>query len=244
MKNHSQHLPGLPEPFLMIAVPGGRFDMGENDTVHPVDLDDFWMGEHPVTQALWMAVMGEADNPSYFKGLTRPVETVSWDLIDRGFLPRLNEMTLDARPSGTVYRLPAEAEWEYAARGGQARLASSYTFSGSEILDEVGWYDKNSHRETKPVGLKLKNALGLYDMSGNVWEWCADWYDRDYYRECLEKGVVKNPVGPEKGSDRVLRGGSWFNYALDCRSTHRNSSTPANRISNIGFRLVLSALPV
>jgi formylglycine-generating enzyme required for sulfatase activity len=251
MKNHPQHLPGLPEPFLMVAVPGGRFDMGGESwdnkrsmPIHPVELDDFWMGEHPVTQALWMAVMGEADNPSHFKGLTRPVETVSWELIDQEFLRQLNKITLDSRPPGTVYRLPTEAEWEYAARGGKHGKEKPYLFSGSEISDEVGWYNENSHGETKPVGLKLPNELGIFDMSGNVWEWCVDWYGGDYYQKCLDEGMVKNLKGPEKGSYRVLRGGSWLGYARLCRSTYRDSITPAARDGGIGFRLVLSALPV
>jgi len=251
MENHPQHLPGLSEPFLMIAIPGGTFDMGgeswDNERslpIHPVELSDFRMGQHPVTQALWLAVMGEENNPCYFKGLTRPVESVSWEQIDREFLPRLNEMTKDKRPAGTVYRLPTEAEWEYAARGGPDWKNQSFLYAGSDVLDEVGWYDDNSHGETKPVGLKMKNALGLYDMSGNVWEWCADWYGRDYYKKCLEEGVTKNPPGPEQGSNRVLRGGGWNLNAQICRSVSRDFSDPSDRPINIGFRLVLSITPV
>ncbi len=250
MKNHPQHLPDLPEPFHLIAVQGGPFDMGGESwnesslPVHPVELDDFWIGQYPVTQALWTAVMGEGNNPSNFKGLTRPVETVSWDLIDQEFLPQLNKTTENARPPGTAYRLPTEAEWEYAARGGKHWKKKAYLFSGSEILDEVGWYDDNSHSETKPVGLKLPNELGIFDMSGNVWEWCSDWYGSDYYQKCLDKGTVKNPKGPGKGSYRVNRGGSWISSARSCRPAYRNGLTPADRLYYIGFRLVLSPLPV
>lgn len=251
MENHPQHLPGLPEPFLMIAIPGGTFDMGgeswDNERtlpIHPVELSAFRMGQYPVTQALWMAVMGENNNPSYFKGLTRPVETVSWEQIDREFLPRLNEMTKGKRPADTVYRLPTEAEWEYAARGGPEWGNQSFLYAGSGVLDEVGWYDGNSQDETKPVGLKMKNSLGLYDMSGNVWEWCADWYGSDYYKKRLEEGIVKNPPGPEQGAHRVLRGGSWSVSTPYCRSMGRTGTVPSIRDALIGFRLVLSISPV
>ena len=232
----------------MISVKGGLFDMGGESwaesslPVHPVEVDDFWIGQYPVTQALWMAVMGQGNNPSYFKGNYRPVETVSWEMIVQEFLPRMNEITKDFRPYGTAYRLPTEAEWEYAARGGTHWKESSYLFAGSNILDEVGWYEKNSHHETRPVGLKLPNRLDIYDMSGNVWEWCMDWYDSDYYQECLGSGVAKKPKGPEQGAHRVLRGGSWINYAQYCRSTYRY--VPAFRFAYVGFRLVLFALPV
>jgi formylglycine-generating enzyme required for sulfatase activity len=246
MENHPQHLPDLPEPFLMIAVPGGRFNMGgkswDNESslpVHPVEVDDFWMGQYPVTQALWTAVMGAENNPAHFKGPARPVETISWDMIDQEFLPRLKKLTLDSRPSGTAYRLPTEAEWEYAARGGATDQPTKY--AGSNRLDEVGWYDNNSHGETKPVGLKLPNELGICDMSGNVWEWCEDqWHDT--YEGAPDDGSAW--VDREQGALRVCRGGSWFINAQFCRTTPRYHITPARRYYYIGFRLVLSALPV
>ncbi|NUQ24771.1 MAG: formylglycine-generating enzyme family protein [Saprospiraceae bacterium] len=250
MKNHYQPLPGLAQPFAMIAVPGGTFDMGGeswlNDAlpVHPVELDDFWIGEYPVTQALWTAVLGEANNPSRFKGADRPVETVSWEEIDQSFLPALNRLTENTRPPRTAYRLPTEAEWEYAARGGLQGKNESLLYAGSDILDEVGWYDDNSHGETKPVGLKLPNQLGLYDMSGNVWEWCNDWHGSEYYQECLDKGTINNPRGAEKGGSRVLRGGSWIHFAQLCRSSNRDLNAPTSRDIDVGFRLVLVSLPV
>jgi len=243
-------LPGLTRPFAMIAVPGGTFDMGGKSwsdsslPVHPVELDNSWIGEYPVTQALWTAVLGEANNPSSFKGADRPVETVSWEEIDRSFLPALNDLTENTRPPRTVYRLPTEAEWEYAARGGLQGKNESLIYAGSDVLDEVGWYDDNSHGETKPVGLKLPNQLGLYDMSGNVWEWCNDWYGSKYYQECLDKGTINNPSGPEKGDYRVLRGGCWIINAQGCRSPARFIIAPMFRYYDVGFRLVLVSLPV
>ena len=250
MENHQQHLPGLPEPFHLIAVQGGVFDMGGESwntaslPSHPVEVDGFWIGQYPVTQGLWVVVMGEGYNPSQFKGPNRPVETVSWEMIDQEFLPQLNKITENSRPLGMAYRLPTEAEWEYAAKGGKHGKDKPYLFSGSDILDEVGWYDENSHHETKPVGLKLPNELGIFDMSGNVWEWCSDWFESDYYQKCLDKGMVKNPKGLEKGSSRVYRGGSWFNNPRTSRNTYRRNYAPEYRPSNIGFRLVLSELTV
>uniref|UniRef100_UPI003364F926 formylglycine-generating enzyme family protein n=1 Tax=Haliscomenobacter sp. TaxID=2717303 RepID=UPI003364F926 len=185
-------------PFHLLEVKGGTFLMGSEEKdkdayewekpVHPVKVSDFWMGECVVTQALWKAIMGEENAPFYFQGDERPAETVSWELINDEFLPRLNNMT------GENYRLPTEAEWEYAARSGIHE--SPYLYAGSNRLEDVGWYGENSHGEAKPVGLKKPNALGLYDLSGNVDEWCADWYGgSDYYQECLDTGVVENPTG-------------------------------------------------
>ena len=227
--------------FGMIPIEGGSFMMGGSDDeardrekpVHRVELSSFWMGEFPVTQALWQAVLGE--NPSNFPGLDRPVESVSWLDITERFLPALNKLC------GKNYRLPTEAEWEYAARGGNHH--SSFLYSGSNRLSDVAWYAENSHDETKAVGLKQPNALGLYDLSGNVWEWCADWYDENYYQTCVEQRIVKNPAGPEKGLLRVLRGGSWhFNYPRSCRVSYRDYSYPENAGDSVGFRLVLSVL--
>ena len=181
------------------------------------------MGKYEVTQAQWKAVMGS--NPSRFKGDNLPVENVSWDDV-QAFIRKLNQLT------GKRYRLPTEAEWEYAARGGNK--SRGYKYAGGNNIDEVAWYDGNSGERTHPVGKKRPNELGLYDMSGNVWEWCSDWYDEDYYGNSPQN----NPQGPASGSSRVFRGGSWLNYAILCRSASRYYSTPDSRYGLIGFRLV------
>ncbi len=235
-------LPGIP-PCRLLHVPGGEFLMGSADDdkqaydnekpAHRVRLVDFYLGEFPVTQDLWEAATGE--NPSNFKGPSRPVEQVSWNDIVQKFLPALREKT------GHDYRLPTEAEWEYAARGGPFWESEPFHYAGSDRLEQVGWFDGNSGYETREVGLLLPNALGLYDMSGNVWEWCADWYGGSaYYAVCRQKDVVESPAGPEKGDSRVLRGGGYFRDAQNCRAAFRNSYGPANRSVNLGFRLALS----
>ncbi|AEE49123.1 formylglycine-generating enzyme family protein [Haliscomenobacter hydrossis] len=229
-------------PFQLVEVKGGVFQMGSEDEdaydwekpVHPVKVSDFWIGEYVVTQALWKAVMGEEHAPFYFQGDQRPAERVSWETINEQFLPRLNEMT------GENYRLPTEAEWEYAARGGINH--SRYKYAGSNRLKEVGWYIENSHRETKPVGLKKPNALGLYDMSGNVYEWCADWYEgSSYYQKCKDEGTVENPTGPAQGRYRVMRGGYWDFFPWSCRVSFRGFD-PQFDSGDVGFRLVVSVL--
>lgn len=240
-------LGGDPVSFRMIKVEGGAFMMGSEDEdkeafgrekpAHTVKLSTFWIGEFPVTQALWVAVMG--DNPAYFPGMNRPVEHVFWEDITERFLPALNQQ------SKQTYRLPTEAEWEFAARGGASATLSSQNrkckYAGSNRLRDVGWVYENSHFETKVVGLKQPNALGLYDMSGNVWEWCADWFDEKYYQTCVDKGVVRNPTGPTHGRNRVLRGGSWFYHPRHCRVSYRYDDDPENASSDWGFRLVVSS---
>ena len=215
----------------MVFVQGGTFQMGstdgENDEqpVHTVRVDDFYIGKYEVTQAQWRAVMG-ADPPELkFKGCDNcPVESVSWNDVQT-FIRKLNEKT------GKRYRLPTEAEWEYAARGG--KKSRGYKYAGSNDPDEVAWHNGNSGSKTHPVGRKKPNELGLYDMSGNVWEWCRDWYDKDYYKN----SPGNNPKGPSSGSYRVLRGGSWYSLPQLCRVANRDWVNPWLRGVNYGFRL-------
>ena len=221
--------------FKMVAVKGGTFQMGatseqqntsdDERPVHSVTLSDYYIGETEVTQALWQAVMGS--NPSSFTGNSqRPVESVSWNDCQT-FISRLNSKT------GMNFRLPTEAEWEYAARGGNRSNKTQY--SGSSNIDNVAWYYNNSGSTTHPVKGKSPNELGLYDMSGNVWEWCSDWYSSDYY----SNSPHNNPQGPSSGSYRVLRGGSWIAYAQYCRVASRYFHGPDFRNYYIGLRLAL-----
>ena len=222
--------------FDMVFVKGGTFQMGSNNEdsdekpIHTVTVSDFYMSATEVTQAQWKAVMGS--NPSNWKGDNLPVESVSWNDVQK-FLKKLNKST------GENYRLPTEAEWEYAARGGVEKngRSSQTKYAGSNNIDEVAWYDDNSGSKTHPVGQKNPNELGLYDISGNVWEWCNDWYDEDYY----SSSSINNPQGANSGGARVLRGGSWYYDAWNCRVANRLSNSPALRLSDFGFRLVLSA---
>ncbi|MDR1847902.1 MAG: formylglycine-generating enzyme family protein [Bacteroidales bacterium] len=214
----------------MVFVKGGTFMMGSNDgdsdekPVHSVTLSDFYIGKYEVTQAQWKAVMG--NNPSYFKGDNLPVEQVSWDDVQE-FIKRLNAMT------GKNYRLPTEAEWEFAARGGNS--SNGYTYSGSNSIGSVAWYDGNSGSETHTVGTKQANELGIYDMTGNVWEWCSDWYDS------YSGDSQTNPQGANSGSYRVGRGGGWGDGASSCRVAGRYYTSPVNRYYYRGFRLACSS---
>ena len=217
--------------FKMILVEGGTFYMGSDSgdinekPVHSVTLSDYMIGETEVTQELWQAVMG--DNPSYFKGnMQRPVEKVSWnDCLD--FIEKLNELT------GEHFSLPTEAQWEYAARGG--RYYEGYVYSGSDTIGNVAWYHENSSSSTHPVKAKQANELGLYDMSGNVWEWCQDWYG-DY-----TSTSVTDPTGASSGSYRVLRGGGWYGDPTYCRVSDRYYLTPERKDGHYGLRLALSS---
>lgn len=226
--------------FEMILVEDGSFWMGNNDDeealnreqpLHEVSLDEFYIGKHPVTQALWKSVMGADNNPSHFKGNERPVENVSREDA-LAFIDQLNQLT------NQTYRLPSEAEWEYAARGG--RKGHGYKYAGGNSMEEVGWYSENSGGETKTVGLKKPNELGLFDMSGNVYEWCLDWFSDTYYQECCERGIASNPLGAETGTYRIFRGGCW-NYGPDrCRVTYRHHDRPGRGYPYLGFRLVMT----
>ena len=215
----------------MVFVKGGTFTMGctseqsncydDEKPVHQVTVSDFRMGKYEVTQKQWKEIM--TNNPSRFKNCEDcPVEDVSWDDIQE-FIKKLN------LKSGKNYRLPTEAEWEYAARGGSA--GSSTLYAGSNNIDEIAWYDDH---KTHPVGQKKPNELGLHDMTGNVWEWCNDWYGN------YGSGNQSNPKGSSTGSSRVLRGGSWFDLARNCRVANRSYNNPVTRYYSYGFRLVLA----
>ncbi len=218
----------------MVKVEAGSFDMGatpemENpDTdekpVHRVTLtNNYYVGKYEVTQALWQAVMGS--NPSRFKGADLPVEQVSWKDCQK-FITKLNRLT------GKNFRLPTEAEWEYAARGG--KKSRGYQYSGSNTLGDVAWYENNALSQTHPVGTKQPNELGIYDMTGNVMEWCQDCYGS------YSSSPQTNPIGAVSGSDRVFRGGSWLDSARYCRASYHCNYAPDRRGIYLGLRLVLS----
>ena len=218
----------------MVKVEAGSFNMGatpeminpdtDEKPVHRVTLtNDYYIGKYEVTQALWQAVMGS--NPSHFKGDDLPVEQVSWNDC-QDFISKLNAMT------GKRFRLPSEAEWEYAARGG--KKSRGYQYSGSNTLGDVAWYEGNSGSKTHAVGTKQPNELGIYDMTGNVYEWCQDWYGS------YSSSPQTNPIGVVSGSRRVRRGGCWCYSARDCRTSYRRGNTPDFRYFDLGLRLVLS----
>ena len=218
----------------MVKVEAGTFIMGATSEmenpyswekpVHQVTLtNDYYIGKYEVTQALWQSVMGS--NPSEFKGDNLPVEQVSWN-DGQEFISKLNRMT------GRKFRLPTEAEWEYAARGG--KKSRGYQYSGSSNISDVAWYDGNSGSKTHPVGTKQANELGIYDMTGNVWEWCQDRYGS------YVSSSQKNPTGTVRGSNRVYRGGGWDIFAWSCRLSCRNYGPPYFRYDYLGLRLVLS----
>ena len=234
----------------MVLIPAGEFMMGalpEDENAyyyekprHKVQITkDFYVGKYPVTQKIWEAVMG--NNPSILKDPNRPVEKVSWfDCV--AFCNKLSKQE-GKQPAYTIdgydvscnwdangYRLLSEAEWEYAARGGEYHL-----YSGSNSLDEVAWYDANSEKETHPVGQKKPNGFGLHDMSGNVWEWCWDWYG-DYSTE-----NQSDPTGAPTSSIRVIRGGGWHYAERDLRVSFRDRTPPKRSFGSLGFRLGCSS---
>jgi len=221
----------------MVFVKGGSFRMGNDDKkvyawekpIHDVTVPDFYIGKYPVIQALWEEVMN--NNPSSFKGKNRPVEQVSWITISREFLPKLKELT------GKEYNLPSEAIWEFAAKGGIQ--SKEYKYAGSNDLNEVGWYNDNSHQETKPVGLKSPNELYLYDMNGNVLEWCLDHLHSNYENAPNDANAWID-INAYDYEARMLRGGSWYGIQRDCRPMSRFSFPPSITYKYVGFRLVFS----
>ncbi len=217
----------------MVRVEGGTFTMGATSEqgsdaesyekhAHQVTLSSFYIGKYEVTQAEWEAVMGS--NPSYFKGANLPVVNVNW-FDCQEFIRKLNELT------GKQFRLPTEAEWEYAARGGKRSYGVKY--AGDNDIDNVGWYSGNSNLTIHPVGQKRPNELGLYDMTGNVMEWCQDWYGS------YSSASQTNPQGPATGTSRVLRGGSWGDGSQYSHLSCRYDYDPDNRGGDSGLRLVL-----
>jgi len=227
--------------FTMMPVEGGTFMMGataeqgsdgsdRERPVHQVTLDTYFIGQTEVTQELWIAVMGS--NPSQFPGSTNPVENVSWEDCQE-FIATLNQLT------GRTFRLPTEAEWEFAARGGNE--SQGYKYAGSDIITSVAWYSGNDAWQirgtgsygTHPVATRMPNELMLFDMSGNVHEWCQDWF------AAYTSGDQLNPTGPATGNARVYRGGSWYFDEWFCRVSFRNSVTPTYRSYGIGLRLAL-----
>ena len=227
----------------LVKVDGGTFVMGgggeSDDNPCQVTLDGFYISDHEVTQKEWTDVMGY--NDSYLKGDDLPVDSIRWyeavrfcnRLSERqGLEPCYDEKNWNCDFAKNGYRLPTEAEWEYAARGG--RLSKGYEYSGSDRVSDVAWYESNSYYKSHPVKTKKPNELGLYDMSGNVWEWCNDWYE-------VSLGGGANPIGPASGLFRVHRGGSWNFDAGDCAVSYRNRWRPSNASITLGFRLARSA---
>jgi formylglycine-generating enzyme required for sulfatase activity len=242
-------IPGAKPSEGMVFVKGGSFRMGGSEgirgerLVHHVTLDSFYIGKYEVTQEEWMAVMG--NNPAEFRFIKNPMNFVHWHgaveyCNKRSRMEGLTPCYSGSRDqvacnfSADGYRLPTESEWEYAARGGLK--SRDYQYSGSDDADEAGWYGENSGNRPHPVGQKKTNELGIYDMSGNVWEWCWDWYDFDYHTHHGNPAI--NPAGPSTGIGRVFRGGSWKHLKAYLRTTFRNQFETFREYSSIGFRVV------
>ncbi len=236
-------------PFTMIYVKGGSFDMGataeqaegkdaDENPVHKVALSSFYIGECEVTQELWQLVMGttvtqqrDKANPAWplrGEGAKYPMYYVNFNEVQE-FIAKLNEMT------GQNFALPTEAQWEYAARGGNKSARNR--FSGDAVLENVGWFAGNANETNHPVAQKSANELGIYDMSGSVWEWCNDWYAIRSYSD--KQNAKANPQGVASGEDMVLRGGCILTEENSCRNSNRGHMNPEYRNSFTGFRLVL-----
>jgi formylglycine-generating enzyme len=244
-----------------VLIPAGTFQMGttgafwdeyyldDEKPVHTVNISRaYYLGKYEVTQKQWRAVMGT--DSSYFKGDNLPVEQVSWydavefcnklsekDSLTKCYTINGNDVSCNWNANG--WRLPTEAEWEYACKAGtttnfySGSLTNELCIPIDDSLDRIGWYCGNSNYTTHPVGLKEPNAFGLYDMSGNVYEWCWDWYSNPYYTNT----TVTDPRGANSGTTRVLRGGSWYSYTLSCRSSNRFNSDPDFQDLGYGFRI-------
>jgi formylglycine-generating enzyme required for sulfatase activity len=235
----------------MIFLYGGTFEMGctseqnncfgDEKPVHTVVLPDFYIGKFQVTQKLWHVVMGRSIRMQLYlvnskslngEGSEYPMYYVNYSECEE-FCSTLNQLLSKQLPKGYKFTLPTEAQWEFAARGGNKSTRNMY-FGGNSI-DEVAWYEENSNGRAHLVGKKDKNELGIYDMSGNVMEWCRDWYYDFYY----ENSPSENPKGPDKGTGRVLRGGGWNSKSQHCRVSFRHCTSPSNRSYDVGFRLAL-----
>ena len=219
---------GIPCP--MVYIEGGTFEMGSNERereqpIHSVIVPSFYLGKFLVTQSLFENVMGK--NPSHFQGITRPVEQVSWEDAEL-FISCLNEMTKHE------FRLPTEAEWEYAAKGGEQ--SEGYQYCGSDNLKQVGWYGENSGQETKPVGLLLPNESGIHDMSGNVWEWCKKDRYSDYQNTSDDSTWN---IKSDSTANYVVHGGSCFSNSIGCVPSSSNIVFPGSHSEVIGFRLCM-----
>jgi formylglycine-generating enzyme len=232
----SSHAQQYPE---MIKAEGGSFEMGDEQgvgkaneqPVHTVTLKTFTIARTETTVLQWKTYCSATGRKMLYPPKwgwidDHPMVNVSWDDAV-AYCDWMSDKT------GKIYRLPTEAEWEYAARGGKS--GKGYKFSGSQSLDMAGWYEDNSGESARSVAQKRPNELGLYDMSGNAWEWCKDWYGADYYAT----SPATNPRGPASGTRRVLRGGGWGYTAADCRVANRNGFTPAGRAGDFGFRVVV-----